>query len=140
MKKFTYLFLLSALLIGQNCGTLRDRSEAAQRHVAMENKQTTSQWSFRDSADRHWYFRSDSPFYYHPDHGLYGRSGWLTIGQEQLRWYQGQERSDSRAYHQQEQSQVSYITHPLRRAVWRYTVAGLLGALLLWGLYRWWRR
>ncbi|ERJ57441.1 hypothetical protein [Sphingobacterium paucimobilis] len=36
---------------------------------------TWAQYAGRDSASRYWMFLSDSSFYFHPDEGLWGRSG-----------------------------------------------------------------
>lgn len=136
MKQF--ITLISALLLLHSCRTIQERSEAVQRHLAIENKHSTIQWNHYDSTGRYWHFQSDSPFYYHPDNGLYGRGGLLLVEEHLLNNTLWQSHSDSVRYQLEERSEESYRSEAAPyRNVWWYAIGigiilGLVGAYRCW--------
>lgn len=132
MKHF--ITLIAALLLIYGCRTIRDRHTTMEHYTGYQSQQSAVYWSHYDSTARYWRFQSDSPFYYHPDAGLYGNGGWLSVSERQLR--QGELRlvQDSAAYQRGASSQERTIAEGRSLPKWLYAVGGLLVllAIMLW--------
>lgn len=137
MKNY-FITITLALLLGHSCRTVKERSEAEQRYESTEKRQSTVQWNHYDSTGLYWHFQSDSLFYYHPDRGLYGLGGWLTVGQERVQRNLWQLSDDSSGYHLAEQSVESYTSESVPYPnIWKYAV-GVGFILIVLAMYRRW--
>lgn len=133
--KHYFITITLALLLGYSCRTVKERSETQQRYEATEQRQFTVQWNHYDSTGLYWHFQSDSLFYYHPDRGLYGWGGRLTVEEELVQRNLWQSHNDSVGYRLEQRSVESYTSEPSSyRSIWKYAVAiGLI--FILVGLY-----
>lgn len=85
MKYIDLWVCLLIVLSGYSCRMAKERSESVKRDAASETRQSFVTWYAADSAGRYWHFQSDSSLYYHPDYGLYGQGGWLSIREDEVR-------------------------------------------------------
>ena len=89
--KNTFITLSIIMLSLQGCRTIKDRSSATNRMQQHSSQSSTFEWMYSDSTGHHWHYQSDSILFYHPDVGLYGHGGWLSVSESQIR--QGEMRS-----------------------------------------------
>ncbi len=105
MKYIDLWVCLMIVLSGYSCRMTKERSESVKRDAVSETQQSFISWQSVDSTGRYWHFQSDSLLYYHPDYGLYGQGGWLSIREDEV-WHNGYRELDSNSgYHLKEQSE-----------------------------------
>jgi len=92
MKKLI-IILIPALYV--SCRTVKDRRAEQQQRYATTREQSHKESSLYDSLHDHWYFATDSTFYFHPDIGLYAASGILGVVRDQKRNVLMSETADS---------------------------------------------
>lgn len=100
------MFLL--FMINQGCRTHKEGSYAQNRQEVLLNGQSFVQWHHSDSTTRYWYYQNDSSFYFHPDSGLFGTSGWLAVRESQFRSQHVESRKDTSTYLLEEHAVGSY--------------------------------
>ncbi|SKB40456.1 hypothetical protein SAMN05660841_00326 [Sphingobacterium nematocida] len=77
-------FLL--LIIQFGCKVNKEKSEL--RHTARQSQsrlETSTSWgqlNSQDSSYRYWHYKGDSSFFFHPDLGLWSRSGQIAYGEQ----------------------------------------------------------
>jgi len=134
MKNTSIILITAVSLLG--CRTVKDHSEAYQRYETIEKRQSTLQWNQYDSTGLYWHFQSDSPFYYHPQSGLYGWGGRLIVGEKRVQHRLWQLHDDSAGYRMDEQSNESYSsTSAAFSSGWRLRVITAAVILVLIFLY-----
>lgn len=127
-----YIYVSVAVAVGiiyGSCSTLKERSASHQRYITAGQAGSTLYQSHYDSAGRHWYFWSDSLFYYHPDSGLYAYRGALTardtrVHQDVTIWSE-----DSSRYDVEEKSRSESKRKP-PLSIW-----GIVGFLFVLGMF-----
>lgn len=99
-------------------------------------------WHSTDSQQAKWWLQTDSPFFFHPDIGLWGRGGQLrgllvSSQGEALTVVQ-----DSMTHTTQEKSHLDYLTSGVRKTENHRGLAfyGVMALLLVVILYRLWRK
>lgn len=133
MKNTSIILITAVSLLG--CRTVKDHSEAYQRYETIEKRQSTLQWNQYDSTGLYWHFQSDSPFYYHPQSGLYGWGGRLIVGEKRVQ-HRLWQLHDSAGYRMDEQSNESYSsTSAAFSSGWRLRVITAAVILVLIFLY-----
>lgn len=127
----TYLLILIVLLLGQACRTIKKQTQATQQELNLESE--TSYWLYQayDSTAKRWQYQSDSPFYYHPDKGLYGYGGRLTMAESGLQLSQWQQHDSLALYRMQQQVQAENSSEPPKRSRYNYWTMTVLLVLLL---------
>lgn len=124
----TIILLLAglALSLGHACRTVKNRAESNKREISLESQSSNWSWQHYDSAGRFWYYQSDSPFYYHPQQGLYGQQGFLAVAQRHVKHEQGQQNEQRLDYQQDEQSEQKQELKPALRSQLAYVLLLLL--------------
>ncbi|MBL1411011.1 hypothetical protein [Sphingobacterium faecale] len=77
-------FLLLTVCFG--CKVNKEKSERlhedSQSQSSLETSASWMQFNSQDSSLRYWHFRGDSSFFFHPDLGLWSRSGQLAYAEQ----------------------------------------------------------
>ncbi|MBL1408693.1 hypothetical protein [Sphingobacterium faecale] len=132
LVKHLFLILLTALW-SSACRSNKESNFLQQQVETSSHNQASLQWHRSDSTMRYWYYQSDSPFYYHPEVGLFGTSGRLAVGEKQLKHQAGKIQQDSSHYLIVEQSAGSKKSIPKDRSSgWIYVIG--IGIFLVIGL------
>ncbi|TDQ79726.1 hypothetical protein [Sphingobacterium yanglingense] len=84
MKNKILYFLLLTVCFG--CKVNKEKSERLQedRQAQSRVESITSwmQFNSNDSSYRYWHYKGDSSFFFHPDLGLWSRSGQIAYGEQ----------------------------------------------------------
>lgn len=134
-----YLIVGLVLFVSHACRSIKKSAEAAQMELSMQSELSDKAWSFYDSAASYWYYQSDSPFYYHPDKGLYGQSGRLAASGKQVQHEQRQQKQQHTAYELHAQQEEKHSWQPAIRSKLVYGAIGIVLLLILrqlWQRYR----
>ncbi|HMR19041.1 MAG TPA: hypothetical protein PKA53_07055 [Sphingobacterium sp.] len=131
MKKF-FIPITLTLLLGYSCRLVKDHGTAQQRDFTSENTKSFLHEEDYDSTDLYWFFRTDSPFYYHPLYGLYGRGGLLSVAEGHVQHHISQQTEDSVIYHIAEESQTNYSSKQIspRSYLWGLLFIGVVFGLV----------
>ncbi|MFD2554734.1 hypothetical protein [Sphingobacterium tabacisoli] len=83
MNKTIYFLLLTVCF---GCKVNKEKSERLQEdrqaRSSLESTTSWTQFNSQDSSLRYWYYRGDSTFFFHPDLGLWSRSGELAYSEQ----------------------------------------------------------
>jgi|GEM_PF-5654898 len=131
------ILYMTVLTLAYSCRTIKNHNAEQQRNSTVDSRHSHTQWSLYDSTNQYWYFHTDSTFYYHPTHGLYGRSGLLSVSHAGVHGHQWQQQRDSTLYMVDEQSKTSHSSKSALRSFreWILTI-GIFSVLVLMWLYR----
>lgn len=132
------LIILIALLLLLGCRTIKDRTNTFS-HIQHQQVQSTAFESFyTDSIGRHWHFQTDSIFYFHPQQGLVGQGGGLSVWESQLYQSRVEMQRDSVGHHE---SLSNYSRKFFNRPpVWDWLWIGVLLLIAIGGGIRWIRK
>lgn len=134
MKQLTTLSLLA--LLGA-CGITKRSSTAS--ISAQYDRQHTFSYNFsEDSVHKYWYFHTDSPFYYHPEMGLWAFSGHIGL----QNFYQQRShtafQTDSTAYIQLQNKEERLERRVTDGWYWiKLIVWGVIVAVTIYCVLRW---
>lgn len=131
--KNTFITLLIMTLSLQGCRTIKDRSTASNRVQQHSAQSSTFEWNYSDSTGRYWHYRADSILFYHPDVGLYGQGGWLTVSERQVNQGELVILQDSSNYQSAEATLERVVSTNRRIPWWDWTLA-VTGICLLLGI------
>lgn len=134
------------LLIICGCKVNKEKSElqhtARQSQSRLETSTSWGQFNSQDSSYRYWHYTGDSSFFFHPDLGLWSRSGQIAYGEQralQLRvtgitlHYDSLGEESNKA---QSQTQVKIVSSPKSSLiVWLLVIIPLIFAT-----YFYWRK
>ena len=131
--KNTVITLSIIILSLLGCRSIKDRSTASNRLQQHSAQSTTLGWSFTDSVGRYWHYRADSILFYHPDVGLYGQGGWLTVSERQVNQGELVILQDSSNYQSAEATLERVISTNRRIPWWGWGLVGV-GVCLVLGI------
>ena len=129
--KNTFITLLIIILSLSGCRTIKDRSSASNRVQEHSSQSSTFEWMYSDSTGRHWHYHSDSILFYHPDVGLYGQGGWLTVSERQVSHGDLRLHQNSSNQQSEEATQERVVSTSKRIPWWGWTLAVTTFSLLL---------
>lgn len=143
MKNKILYFLLLTVCFG--CKVNKEKSERLQedRQAQSRVESITSwmQFNSNDSSYRYWHYKGDSSFFFHPDLGLWSRSGQIAYGEQsalKLRVTGITQHYDSlgeESNKAQSQTQVKIVSSPKSSLiVWLLIIIPML--LLMYALWR----
>ena len=129
--KNTFIILLTIILSLLGCRTIQDRSTASNSVQQHSSQSTTFEWDYSDSAGRYWHYQTDSVLYFHPDVGLYGQGGWLTVSERKVSQGDFRLHKDSSNQQNEEATQERVVSTGRRISWWGWGVAGVVFCFLL---------
>ncbi|WP_164111711.1 MULTISPECIES: hypothetical protein [Sphingobacterium] len=141
MKNTTLVTLL--VLLTFSCRTSKHRLEE-QKAIKQVSRSEFQKWQYylqQDSNWRYWHFASDSIFYFHPDSGLWAKSGWLYAEEQWVHKSEQQSNVSNRdsAAIEQYSSKTEQKRIRKQQLPWYIYVIALLGIGSL-GYFYFWRK
>ena len=137
-----FMCCLTLFMALYGCRSKRETIKTVQQEALSETRVGTSaswmQFGDKGSTSRYWMFLSDSSFYFHPDEGLWGRSGKVAyIEQESIEKsrsslgiaYDSLVVEDSRS---QSDTRSTSVRYPSRSWWWLLSIPIVIAGWLFW--------
>lgn len=126
--------ILYFLLLTVCCGCRVNKEKSERLHVDSQSQsrlEASASWvqvNSQDSSYRYWYFSGDSSFFFHPDQGLWSRSGQIVYGEQRALKQQvaavehSYDSLGSESDQVQQQTHTKKTTYPLYSWLWALAI------------------
>lgn len=134
------IFLFAIVVYSCKINKERQKSISIDTHrqAIVQSNSTAWQFGSQDSSYRYWYFNGDSGFYFHPDIGLWSRSGQIAYGEQRtvntqaVRVGQTYDSIHTESNKVESQTHSKKSSYPLRGRLWLLAIIPIAVAIYWW--------